>query len=546
MRGHLSGWIDSLAAWRRYAALMAALFIVRGLFLLSVLPPFEGWDEYQHLAYVQFVLENGRSPSLHKDSKVPRSLYSELVKYPHSEMGAEQLRAVGARSYAEFWQTGRAPPVRTNAPDICLYQAQHSGFYYRLVSPFYAWLVKHGGFLCGVTGLRLLNVLFGGGAIFVSLLAVGRLVKPGALRYLLGLLIATQPLFLVNCARVANDGIALLLGTCVVALLLVMPPRRYLISATVAGAALGLGILGKAINLGILPFAVFVFIWMAWQKRLRVRQAVSGALVLILVGTAVSGHYFYSNLKNFGLLTPMQEAVHNRTEGRTRSDFVEAARDVDWSDEVSRRYLRHSLWRGGWSWLRAPGFWPRSHGVLICLSILGACFLWKRSFRERRRFLNHGDTALNIVILWLGITAGLCYHMLQTQAALGVVATNIWYAAVTFPWLLMLVCQGFAGYPWRWLTNVMVLNLLLVFLLVEIYGTLFEMVRTYAGSDWRHDAWDRLARMHLPGMGPEMTFPALAVVLVLYASALGVWAARLRLDRAQRGCIAVSNLGTDG
>ena len=39
--------------WRRLRVLLVALVVCRGVVLLSILPPFEGWDEYQHVAYVE-------------------------------------------------------------------------------------------------------------------------------------------------------------------------------------------------------------------------------------------------------------------------------------------------------------------------------------------------------------------------------------------------------------------------------------------------------------------------------------------------------------
>lgn len=510
---------------------MALLFFVRGVFLLSVLPPYEGWDEYQHIAYIEFLLENGRSPVLHKDSAIPKSFYSALVKYPHSKLAVQQIRAIGALSYEDFWAAAEPPKVRPDPPERHLYQAQHSSFYYQLVAPIYDWLSQRWGTLAAITGLRVLNVLCGVGAISVALWAVGRLIRPGSHRYLLGLLIAMQPLFLVNCTRVANDALALLLGTVAVALLLVMTPRKYLLVALGAGAALGFGVLGKTINLGLVPFAVLVFVSLAWQKRITVRKAFVGIAVLLASVTAITFHYFSFNLREFGLLTPMQEAVKNRAKGRTFSDYVAAAKEVDWSREISRRYLRHSLWCGGWSWLNPPGMMVKAHEYLIYISGLGAVFLLSRKLRHRHWIFMHRGSVVRILMLWLGVTAGLCYHMLQTSLALPNVATNIWYAAVAFPWLLCVFYQGLAGFPRLWLTVFFAVQMLVVYLAAEVYGVLFQMVPAYTGCGWGELAWQRLSQMHLTIVGPWTTFPALAAVLILVAGGLAAWLHVLRSER---------------
>ncbi|MCZ6698737.1 MAG: hypothetical protein O7D94_07400, partial [Planctomycetota bacterium] len=208
MRRYLTRMVRPFTDWRRYCALLAVIFLVRGIFYLSVLPPFEGWDEYQHLAYVAFVAQNGRSPVL-RESMVPRSLYPALVKYPHATKFAQnQTEHIGTRSYKDFWVSDTVPTVSPSARDIDLYQAQHASLYYRLVAPIYRWLWKADDPLIAINALRLINVLLGAGSIFIVGLVLGRILVDGPGRYILALLITLQPLFLVNCARIASDALA--------------------------------------------------------------------------------------------------------------------------------------------------------------------------------------------------------------------------------------------------------------------------------------------------------------------------------------------------
>lgn len=513
-------WFSS---WRRFCALLTLIFLVRGVVVLSVFPPLEGWDEYQHVAYIVFLLENDRPPVLKEGNDVPRSLYGDLVKYPHGEFALEQLRGIGALSYEAFWQADSPPAVPSDPPSIRLYQAQQSSFYYALVAPLYAWLSARGGLLAAMTGLRALNILFGGAALVLALWAVGRLVRASAHRYLLGLLIVSQPLFLLDCARVANDALALFLGTLTVVILLVITPRHYLAASVCAGLALGLGVLAKAINLGLAPLVAYVFVSMAWKKQLAIRRALIGLVVLTAGAAAISLHTFYFNLMHFGMLTPMQEAVQNRAEGRTLSDYIEAATQLDWWHEISRRYLRHSLWCGGWSMLSAPRWLVRLQQYSIQFAVLGGLFLIHRETRRKRWLFTRPDVVARLLALCLGMTGALCYHMLHSFLALPNVATNIWYAAVTFPWLLCLFYQGIAGFPRPWITHFLGAQMLILFLVTEFYGTLVTMVRKYTGHGWDAAGWDRLAALHLPGLGPSATLPALALAVVLLLLAASAW-----------------------
>jgi hypothetical protein len=112
--------------------------------------------------------------------------------------------------------------------------------------------------------------------------------------------------------------------------------------------------------------------------------------------------------------------------------------------------------------------------------------------------------------------------------AFGSVATNAWYAAVSFPWLLCLYYQGLTFYPRRWPARVLAALMILLYLAAEIYGTLAMMVPAYTGSGWGPMARERLAAMHLSGLGPAVTVPALCVAIGLTTIALAVWIQRER------------------
>jgi hypothetical protein len=342
------------------------------------------------------------------------------------------------------------------------------------------------------------------------------------------LLITLQPLFLLNSARVANDALAVLLGTIAIASLLVLVRRRYWLGVTLAGAALGFAILAKTVNLSLIPFVVYVFASLVWRRQVRLRRAVMGCIVVLGAATAITAHYFVFNLAHFGVLTPMQEAILNHEAGKTVLDAARTAAGIEWWDSFTSKYLRHTLWFGGWSWLRTAPILTKLHQYNIAFAILGGCCALHPVLRRRRRVFADTATTGRLVVLSLAVAAGLAYHAVQSKMALGSMATNSWYAAVSFPWLLCLYNQGLAFYPSRWPARVFAGWLVLVFLAAEVYGTLAVMVPAYTGHAWSPVARQRLAQLHPFGVGPEWTFPALAVAIVLVGLALAVWAERLR------------------
>lgn len=509
--------------WGLFSALCVILFCVRVFFVLSIYPPLEGWDEYQHVAYVEYVIQHGDAPVFNDGNFVPRSLHKELVRFPHSVDAVDQLQFIGGVTYDEYWKLEAPPEPVPDAPDIRLYQAQHSSLYYRLVAPIYEWTKARWGFLAAITALRSLNALFGAAAVAIALWTVGRVVRHGPFRYLIGLLIALQPLFLLNCARVANDAPAVLFGTAAIAAMLLLGTRPTARNSIVLGLLLGIGILFKTINLGLLPLAAFVYVYAGWKGEWR-RAILTGVVALVCI-LAVTGNYFAFNLRTFGMLTPMQEAIQNREDGKTIADYADAAKYLNWYREVSTRYLRHSLWRGGWSmilpeWrlLGISRLLVKLHEGIIWFAAVGVLWMLAPKYREERLIFSRPGTATRIGVLWLGMTAALCYHMLQTIVALPNVATNIWYAAVVFPWLLVLLVQGLAAFPRPWMGALLSGVMAATFLTTELYGTRVAMVKEYAQAPWGELARQRLAQLHVSWWGPGVTTPSMIAVIVLTAT----------------------------
>jgi len=79
-------------------------FLARAPLYLSVFPPFEGWDEYQHVAYIAHLDEAGTVP-VFDQSWVPTALRPLMISVPHSQWGGDQVRQWGARSYPEYWNS---------------------------------------------------------------------------------------------------------------------------------------------------------------------------------------------------------------------------------------------------------------------------------------------------------------------------------------------------------------------------------------------------------------------------------------------------------
>src|SRR3954447_1718024 len=104
-----SGSVPSLGPWFRLS--LVGLVLARGLVDLCVIPPFEGWDEYQHVAYVTHILETGR-PAVYGKAQVADSLLAAMIPaFPQPQHALEQLDSrLGAQDYATFWSRRAADP----------------------------------------------------------------------------------------------------------------------------------------------------------------------------------------------------------------------------------------------------------------------------------------------------------------------------------------------------------------------------------------------------------------------------------------------------
>lgn len=512
------------AEWRRYCALLGLLFLLRGLFLLSVFPPWEGWDEYQHVAYVAYLVENDDPPIL-LESRVPKTVLRALLRYPHGKFALQQVRQFGGVSYDEFRQLEDPPPVAADQPSIGLYQAQHSPLYYRLMAPVFRHLWNERDPLPLIAALRWINVLFGAAAVVIAAMTLPRILTPGPHRYAVALLIALQPMFLFNSARVANDALAVLLGTVAVCILLTRARHRPVLAAAIGGAALGLAILAKTVNLALLPFAVVVFLIPGDGGRTSLkRRCVSAALMLAVVAT-LTAPYFLASIERFGSLTPMQEAVENQRQDRGFTDLLRAIPEVNWVRRFSHRYSWAILIEGGWSYLKPPRAFFKAHQFVVAAAALGWCLAW-RARRHGRWIFAAPGTVPALFVLGGGMMLGLAYHSLQGLLAFGGQYTNIWYAAVTFPWLLCLFYQGAACWPGRHTAAVITAAVAIIFISAEVWTILGVMVPEYAGGGafWEAATRAHLARLHPPGCGPVLTIPALLGVLGVAAIAFAVWA----------------------
>src|SRR5438105_10181252 len=194
--------------WKRMCLAIAALILVRGILVLCVLPPFEGWDEFSHISYVVYIKEQKQLPIL-GSSNTPESMAGMLSSYPHpwGDWAQTGTNGWGSRLYDSSWDSQAGDPVPRRP--VPIYEAAQPPFYYLVALPFWAALSQWGD-LAAIYGVRVLNIFFLALGGFIFLQALGKCIPKLKHRIMIGLLVGVYPIFVITGARISNDALAIL------------------------------------------------------------------------------------------------------------------------------------------------------------------------------------------------------------------------------------------------------------------------------------------------------------------------------------------------
>ncbi|MFO0973988.1 MAG: hypothetical protein U1A27_11195 [Phycisphaerae bacterium] len=507
--------------WRRFCVLAAVLFAVRGLVVLCVLAPDEGWDEYQHVGYVVFMHEQQRPPRIGQDV-VPRSLLARQVDYPHPDYAIEQIGRTGARDYKAFFAATQPARFDPAAGDIPLYQAQHPPLYYRVVGPLFRAAGGLEALPRAITTLRAANLLIATIGVWLAMVSLGECVRDRRTAALLALLVALQPVIMMNSVRISSDALAFTLAVAAIRLCLrgrVDRPMHW----AAAGGLIGVAILTKTVHLSLLPFAGAV-IGVEWLRgRARLRQAAVALAALLVPAAALVGPSLAENLRQFGSLTLMQEAIANRAAGRTTADILGGASHVRWGRVVRHLWIRDPVWAGGWSFAPISDWAWRGYQFLTVAGLAG--WLWRlRPGRSRGAPRIDGAAAFRALLLVAAYTASLCYYVLHAWANWGGRLANTWYVAAVLPSFLLLVVGGMSCWRGRHVAGGLLVSMVATYALVPLLGVR-RLIAIEGATASLTTALARLATLHPAGLGATTVWAglvAMAVVLVAALAAVAV------------------------
>jgi hypothetical protein len=516
---------------RRLLWLVWLCFLARASFYAVLLPIWEGFDEWAHVAYVQH-LAAGKGLPRPAETRVSREVQASLglTPVPH----ALNYLLEPHYSHIEYWSLEPAKRAELRGELEALprswareeppagelsYEVQQPPLYYLILAPLQ--LAAGGADLpTRVLLMRLVSLLIASLVIPLGFAVVRLATGSETLSVGAAALLAAMPGLAMTAARVGNDGLAAVIFGALLWIMLHEDRPRGWTRPLMAGALLGAGLLTKAYFLTALPALAVINGWRLWHARGdRARNALE-ALVTLALGCAVSGWWYARNLALTGVWSGLQQVV-----GMPRRSFLDLAMQaphVNWWRFVDASFAVH-IWVGNWSLLRLRGWMYHAFalGALIALTGLAA-LLW----RGKAVGLLRSRFPLVVAGSFYGFFClGLAYHEL-TFSFMNLSSSAGWYVySVVIAEVLLLALGWWAISPARWRGWVLPAATA-AFTLLDLYGTHFVLAPYYTGFI-AHLPSGKLASFHLDqlshgGMGVMLarvsggTLPP-PIVLVLWA-----------------------------
>lgn len=505
----------SVRAWGLVAGLFIAAFVARAPLYLSVLPPFEAWDEIQHLAYIAYLDDTGAMPVL-DEAIVPRHLRPLFVSVPHSQSGADQLRDWGGRTYADYWKSGPPADAHREAEfSFRLVQAQQPPLAYVVSLP--AWrALKAPAPLNALHLIRAANVVLAAAAIALFAAALPSLVPSFWPRVAVLALVCLHPLFFQNVARVANDALAVSTGLAGFSLLVLARGRVW--PVLLAAACLAASLWTKQTSLTLLPaFALGVPLhaWAHHAAARRVWLVTLGAGLALLVLIAPLWIWTY---QQYGVLLSTHDSIELAGRGSVAAALATSFRNIAWWPVIENLFIPGRAWVGGWSFLATHETLAALYGAAwtaaLAAATAGGVFALRRARTAERETV--AGLALCALIV-AGTVLGMVYYTVVSNAAYGRWMTNPWYFMAALPFLFVLLVRGLNAVNAR-LAAVATMTLLALFVAIELYGTWVRMPEFYASTAAADLQWSRLSAIHPAALSGDRRW----VFLTLHLGTLGL------------------------
>ncbi len=488
--------ISSPLSRRREVTLILLIwgcFLARGSFYCSVIPLWEGYDEWVHFAYIQHLLAHGTLP-VGTETRVSREIEASLLLLPLPW----ELRDLAAPhvTHDGYWRltaeeraerSGRLKSIpkawalEPAEARILLYEAQQPPLYYWLLQ----WpltVMRDRPLPDRVFLLRYLSLILASGVIPIGYAVARRTFRhPGVAFGIIGT-IAVMPEFTLELSRVANDSLATVLFSLLLlfAIRICDEPGRTGTSLAY-GLTLGLGLLTKSYFLTAVPATALQFLWLFWGKRPQRRRILVQGCLIAGTAFAVAGWWYVRNRILLGSWSGLQQDV--ALNGMSLAAVLYQIPLIQWRLAFDSFFVSH-IYFGNWSFLQLRSWIYHFFLYLALIGVIGYLILvWRCLAGKRlRRPLPFDESRVHIAACFLLTFAlGLAYHVMVTFATGGGSSTNGWYIYCLIVGETLLATAGTmtvlpaSMHPWilPFFTS--------CFALLDLYATHFVLIPYYVG-----------------------------------------------------------------
>jgi 4-amino-4-deoxy-L-arabinose transferase-like glycosyltransferase len=384
-------------------------FIVRGTFYSVLIPIWEGFDEYSHFDFLEY-LSNGNGlpePEHHISAEISQSLklapapftlsylslttHDEFWQLPSEE---RSRRAVAMNEIPQYLQQqpGKEPMLESKQPPLYYWTATAA-----------LWIFRHSNLIERVFLARLFSVLVASSIVFLSFLAARLFFGDEQIALQVAALITALPQLFISVARVSNEPMAIVLFS-ILTYFLIRAARGSSLAILGAEFTLGLGLLTKAYFVAAIPaVAVAVLFALGRAKRHERVRLFTQIGVTGLVSVALVAWWYWRSLSSG--TGPIWEDAAPVT-GAAGTGVLQSLLTMQWYRAIDFTLYSH-VWLGGWSFLSLRSWIYHSFMYGILAGLLGLVVFFVRNFRNRKAGVE--ETFL-LTLLYAGFWASLMFH----------------------------------------------------------------------------------------------------------------------------------------
>ena len=469
-----------MTAIARTRALILIYGLVSAASYCALLPLWEGFDEFYHYGYVQYLSNNYRFPAV-GEARISRELWVSLDFTPVSHFLQPYFQRP-SMSFRDYFHLSpderRVRRVQLEGIDRALqrepsprdnYEAKQAPLTYLLLAPFDR-LLAAAPLPARVLALRLLLALS-----TVTLLWIGsrrlahRLGLQGAMEAAaLFVIFSCQMIYGTSC-HIANDALMLPWLVFFLASVIDACESALVRRALITGSLLAIGLLIKASLLVFVPLvflapALLIIRRGAFKAAARL-ASVSAGMLLVLAGP-----WYLRNVILYHNLT----ATNDTTAGIGIGELLRAATSLPWRESIAAS-AHSALWTGNSSF---TNFSAATLNIVIAFLVVAAASYGYRARRSAPELVTLAAIALysaGLVLIALSF-----FHATQGQTN----APMPWYMQLLLAPVVAICFLGLARWPaWgKWIATVTVL----LWAYVALASWFAKLVPMYAGFEDAH------------------------------------------------------------